>query len=106
MTDSTTRSSSAGMYAVAGGMVVAAFLIAAAVRDVGRKNDVIEVTGSARRAIVADLGVWRGSVTVQSPTIQGAYGEVSGYGERVRTWLKARGLADSVISVHPVRRHG
>ncbi len=96
------RGSSTGTIAIAVGIVLAALLMSGAVREVGRKNDVIEVTGSARRAIVADLGLWRGSVTVQSPTIQGAYGEVSGYGERVRAWLKARGLADSVISVHPV----
>jgi hypothetical protein len=81
---------------------VSAFLVAGAARDVGRKNDVIEVTGSARRAIVADLGIWKGTVTVQSPTVQGAYGEVSGYGDRARAWLKARGLPDSVITVRPV----
>jgi len=63
---------------------------------------VIEVTGSARRAIVADLGIWKGTVTVQSPTVQGAYGEVSGYGDRARAWLRARGLPDSVITVRPV----
>jgi uncharacterized protein len=102
MTDSSARSSSVGPIAIAVGMILSALLLAGAVRDVGRKNDVIEVTGSARRAIVADLGIWRGSVTVQSPTIQGAYGEVAGYGDRVRAWLKARGLADSVISVRPV----
>ena len=102
MPDSTVRSSSVGPIAIAVGMILAAVVLAGAVRDVGRKNDVIEVTGSARRAIVADLGIWRGSVTVQSPTIQGAYGEVAGYGERVRAWLKARGLADSVITVRPI----
>ncbi len=102
MTDSGVKGSSTGMIAVAVGIVLAAVLVAGAVRDVGRKNDVIEVTGSARRAIVADLGIWKGSVTVQSPTVQGAYGEVAGYGEKVRAWLKARGLADSVITVRPI----
>ena len=87
MTDSSTRPSSAGPIAIAVGMILSAVVLAGAVRDVGAKNDVIEVTGSARRAIVADLGIWKGSVTVQSPTIQGAYGEVAGYGEKVRAWL-------------------
>ena len=71
-------------------------------RDVGQKNNVIEVTGSARRPIVADLGMWKGTVTVTSGTVAGAYGEVSAYGERVRTWLKGRGLADSSITVRPI----
>ncbi len=101
MTDGA-RSSTAGLVAVAVAIVASAFLVASAARDVGRKNDVIEVTGSARRAIVADLGIWKGTVTVQSPTVQGAYGEVSGYGDRARAWLKARGLPDSVITVRPV----
>lgn len=102
MAESGGRSSSVGLIAIAAGIVLASLLVAGAVRDVGRKNDVIEVTGSARRAIVADLGIWKGTVTVQSPTVQGAYGEVSGYGDRVRAWLKARGLPDSVITVRPV----
>lgn len=102
MTDSGVKGSSTGLIAVAVGIVAAAVLVAGAVRDVGRKNDVIEVTGSARRAIVADLGIWKGSVTVQSPTVQGAYSEVAGYGEKVRAWLKARGLPDSVITVRPI----
>ncbi len=101
MTDGA-RSSTTGLVAVAVAIVASAFLVAGAARDVGRKNDVIEVTGSARRAIVADLGIWKGTVTVQSPTVQGAYGEVSGYGDRARAWLKARGLPDSVITVRPV----
>jgi uncharacterized protein len=96
------KGSSTGLIAVAVAIVVGAFLVAGAARDVGRKNDVIEVTGSARRAIVADLGIWKGSVTVQSPTVQGAYGEVAAYGEKVRAWLKARGLADSLITVRPI----
>jgi uncharacterized protein len=96
------RSSTTGLIAVAVGLVVSAVLLAGAAKDVGRKNDVIEVTGSARRAIVADLGIWRGTVTVQSSTVQDSYAEVSGYGDRVRAWLKARGLADSVITVRPV----
>ena len=84
--------SSTGLIAVAVGIVVAAFLVAGAVADVGRKDDVIEVTGSARRAIVADLGIWKGTVTVQTPTVAGSYAEVTAYGGRVRAWLKARGL--------------
>jgi uncharacterized protein len=96
------RSSTAGLIAIAAGIVGAAFLVAGAVRDVGRKSDVIEVTGSARRAIVADLGIWQGTVTVQAPTVAGAYAEVSAYGERVRAWLKGRGLADSLIRVEPI----
>jgi uncharacterized protein len=102
MSDTGSRSSSAGLIAVAVGIVAAAFLVAGAVREVGRKNDVIEVTGSARRAIVADLGIWTASVTVQSPTVAGSYGEVSAYGDRVRAWLKGRGLPDSVITVRPI----
>jgi uncharacterized protein len=101
MTDSG-RSSTTGLIAIAAGLVIAAVLLAGAARDVGRKSDVIEVTGSARRAIVADLGIWRGTVTVQSGTVAGAYGQVSAYGERVRTWLTSRGLADSVITIRPI----
>ena len=102
MSESMSRGSSTGLIAVAVGIVVAALLVSGAVADVGRKNDVIEVTGSARRAIVADLGIWKGTVTVQTPTVAGSYAEVTAYGGRVRAWLAARGLADTVINVQPV----
>jgi len=102
MSDGISRGSSVGLIAVAAGLVISAVLIAGAVRDVGRKTDVIEVTGSARRPIVADLGIWKGTVTVQSPTVAGSYSEVAGYGTRVRAWLKLRGLPDSVITLAPV----
>ena len=96
------RSSTAGLVAVAVGIVISAFLLAGAAREVGRKTDVIEVTGSARRPIVADLGIWKGTVTVQSASVAGSYAEVTGYGTRVQAWLKARGLSDSVITLAPV----
>ncbi len=96
------RGSTVGLVAVAVAIVVSAVLLGSAARDVGRKTDVIEVTGSARRPIMADLGIWKGTVTVQSPTVAGSYAEVSGYGSRVRAWLKARGLPDSVITLRPV----
>lgn len=90
------------MVAIAGAIIVSALLISWAAKDVGRKSDVIEVTGSARRAIVADLGIWKGTVTVQSPTVAAAYSEAAAYGDRVRAWLKARKLPDTVITVDPV----
>jgi uncharacterized protein len=90
------------MVAIAGAIVVSALLLSWAAKDVGRKSDVIEVTGSARRAIVADLGIWKGTVTVQSPTVAAAYSEAAAYGDRVRAWLKARKLPDTVITVDPV----
>jgi uncharacterized protein len=102
MSDSSTRSSTPGLIAIALGLVASAFLVAGAVGTLGSKNDNIEVTGSARRPIVADLGIWSAAVTVQSPTVQDAYAQVAGYGTRVRAWLKARGLADSVITMDPV----
>jgi uncharacterized protein len=102
MSDSSARSSTSGLIAIAIGLVASAFLIAGAVAKVGGKNDSIEVTGSARRPIVADLGVWQGTLTVQSPTVQDSYTQVSAYGTRVRAWLKARGLADSTIEMSPI----
>jgi uncharacterized protein len=102
MSDTSARSSTLGMAAIAAGIVIASVFVSGAVKTLGTRSDAIEVTGSARRPIVADLGIWKGSVTVLSPNVASSYGEVAAFGARVQAWLKARGIADSAVTMRPV----
>lgn len=91
-----------GMIALALALVAAAAVGAGAVRDVKRAGDQLEVTGSARRPIRSDYVVWRLSVSSQAPSLQEAYATVRGDAERVRGFLRAAGLADSLVTVRPL----
>jgi hypothetical protein len=100
--DRSRTTTTAGLALLAGALVVAAALLADGVRTLGRRSESLAVTGSARRPITADLGTWRGTITVQGADLAAAYGELQRHVGAVRTWLKARGLADSVVIVRPV----
>lgn len=91
-----------GLLTLALALVAAAALGADAVRDARRGGDQLEVTGSARRPIRSDFVVWRLSVSSQAPTLQEASGALRGDAGRVRAWLRASGLADSVVTVRPL----
>ena len=71
-----------GMLALALGLVVSAFIVADAVRDVKRANDTVTVTSSAKKPIRSDRVTWRGRVSSRHPTMQAAYRDVERYTER------------------------
>ncbi|HET6230815.1 MAG TPA: SIMPL domain-containing protein [Longimicrobiaceae bacterium] len=91
-----------GMVALALGLVLSALLAAGAIRNIKRANDEIAVTGSAKRPIRADFIVWKLSVTAQAPVVQDAYRELSGSSQQIRAFLKASGMADSLVTIDPV----
>jgi uncharacterized protein len=101
MTDTPVRSS-LGLVAIAAAIAFGAISLSGAARAIGRKDDVLSVTGSARRPITADLGIWEGSVVVQAGSVSDAYAEVTRYTDRVRAWLTARKLPDGAVTVRPV----
>ncbi len=87
-----------GILTLALATVVAAFVIGSALRQFRGSQDVITVTGSARRPIRSDFVVWRCAVASQQPTMQTAYQDVQRYSERVRAYLRDAGIPDSVIT--------
>ena len=88
-----------GMIALAAGLVVASALTAGAVKNIRRADDVIEVTGSARRPIRSDVAVWRLSVTAQGTTLQEASAAVDGPAQRVLTFMRQNAVPDSVLTM-------
>lgn len=91
-----------GHVALAIGLVVASAILGAALSQIRRGSDDLVVTGSARKPIRSDYVVWRASVTAQQPTLGGANPELRRYADRVRAWLRTKGVADSVITFLPV----
>jgi hypothetical protein len=88
-----------GMIALATGLVVASAFTAGAVKGLRRSDDVIEVTGSARRPIRSDVAIWRLSVTAQGATVQEASAGLDAPTQRVLTFLRQNSVPDSVMTL-------
>lgn len=76
-------------------------VLADGIRDRNR-NDVLTVTGSAKRRIVSDYVVWSGSVTSQQPDASAAAEQLTGWAERIRAFLREQGVKPGEITVQPI----
>ena len=73
--------------------------------EIRRPEEAITVTGSAKRPIRADFVVWRASVGMQSPSISAASTELRAEANRVRQFLRANGVADSMLTIKPIETY-
>ena len=90
-----------GLAVVAAGLTVGA----GALRDGLRarsSQQAITVTGSARRTIVSDQVVWRASLTSTQATPTEASKELSGWVNRVQSFLRGAGTTDSEMRLNPI----
>jgi len=90
-----------GLTVVSAGLVVGA----GALRDglkARSRQDMITVTGSARRTIVSDTVVWRASLTSTQPTPAEASRELGAWVGRVQSFLRGAGAADSEVRLEPI----
>jgi hypothetical protein len=76
-------------------------VLAGGIRDRNR-NDVLTVTGSAKRRIVSDYVVWSASVTSQQPTAAAAAKELAAWAARVRSFLRQQGARAGEITIQPI----
>jgi hypothetical protein len=97
-----------GLAATAVAIVVTGFVVADAVRDVKRSRDTIEVTGSAKQPITADLVKWTLSVSAQDQDPAAASRVLRSHVGRVRAFLRdgvpARALTQPPISTELVEQ--
>jgi hypothetical protein len=58
----------------------------------------IVVTGSARKHVTSDLGMWSGTFSVEAPSLNEAHQRLKADLEKVRAFLDARGASNCVVS--------
>ncbi|MEP0814840.1 MAG: SIMPL domain-containing protein [bacterium] len=92
-----------GLVVLSAALVVFAVIASAAAVKIKRANDLITVTGSAKRQITSDYITWGGSVSFQALTQQAAYAEVEKYSARVRQFFKDKGVPDEWITFNPLQ---
>ena len=94
-----------GLVALAVALGFGSCVVGRGLGNIRRPEEAITVTGSAKRPIRADFVVWRASVGIQSPSISSAAGELRNETNRVRQFLRANGVADSMLTVKPVETY-
>jgi uncharacterized protein len=82
---------------LAAGLIISASLVTSAWLRISNA-DVISVTGSARRNVVSDLVVWRGSFAVEEPSVLNAHKRLKGDLEKVQEFFVGRGLTNFTVS--------
>ena len=92
-----------GLTILALGLVASAYVLAGGIRDIKRVDDVITVTGSAKRPITSDYVIWRGQISSQRRTMEEAYGDVQRYAERLGAYLSEHGVPDSAVTFGPMQ---
>jgi hypothetical protein len=91
----------AGLGLIAIAFVIGAVAIGHGIRD-RNQNDVIVVTGSAKKRITSDYVVWSMFVTSEHPAAQDAARELAGWTIKVRSFLTRGGIEASELSIDPI----
>jgi hypothetical protein len=80
-------------------LIICALIMAAAWKSNNQSNQTISVTGSAKKSIVSDFAVLRGTVSVQAPTAEGAFKALKAQVPVLIEFLKQNGFQDSQIQL-------
>lgn len=95
----------AGLLALSVALVLSSFIGAQAIRDFKRANDVLVVTGSAKRPIRSDSVIWRLSVSSQQPTAQAAYQDLLRQTQRIQAYLTAQDVPKEAITLGAIENY-
>jgi uncharacterized protein len=90
-----------GLALIAIAFVIGSFAIGHGIRDKNR-NDVISVTGSAKKRITSDYVVWNLFVTSEQGSAQTAARELARWTTRIRSFLTQAGVEPSELSIDPI----
>ena len=90
-----------GLALLAIAFVIGSIFIGHGIRDKNR-NDVISVTGSAKKRIQSDYVVWSLFVTSEQPAAEDAARELSAWTAKIRSFLTGAGIETSELSMDPI----
>jgi hypothetical protein len=91
-----------GGVALALGLVLSSLIFGWFFEKSKKGEEMITVTGSARKRIKSDLVVWSAGVTYQAPTLADAYRQLAENVPRVKQYLIAKGIPENEITVSSI----
>jgi hypothetical protein len=90
-----------GLALLAIAFVIGSFAIGDGIRNRNR-NDVIVVTGSAKKRIVSDYVIWSLTVTSTQPSATDAAKELEGWTTSIRSFFTREGVQSGEVSIQPI----
>lgn len=92
-----------GLAALAFSLVVSSFIFTRAIGEFKQANDVLEVTGSAKKPIRSDYIVLRFSVSSQEPTAKAAFQDLKAQTEQLQAYLQEQNVPDDSMTLSAVQ---
>jgi hypothetical protein len=92
----------AGLLGLALALGLGCVQIAGGIRNRNGNQNVIVVTGSAKRRVSSDYAIWVASIASQQPTPAAAARELAGVTERIRSFLREEGVTAAETTVAPI----
>jgi hypothetical protein len=86
-------------------IIICAIIIAVTWKSNYASNQTINVTGSAKKDIISDLGVLRGTINAQAPTADGAYKELIRMKPILISYLSSRGFPENKIDFYTINSY-
>ena len=88
----------AGLTVLSLSLVISSSIFAKAIREFRQANDVLTITGSAKRPINSDYIILRLSISSQEPTAKIAYQNLQRQINLVRVYLQKKQVPDRAIT--------
>jgi len=85
------------------GLIIAAVIVASAIRDFRLSDRYVEVKGLAEREVAADLAIWPIAYQLSAGSLDALRKEIENADEAVIAFLKLRGFSDEEITPNPPR---
>jgi uncharacterized protein len=79
-------------------LVVSAYIVAGAVKEVQSSRETITVTGSAKKPIRSDYIVWKGNVSVFDRNMSAAFVKARKYQDQLHAYFRKHDIPDSSIT--------
>jgi hypothetical protein len=83
-------------------LIVSTFIFSNTWRKIKSENQTITVTGSAKKVIVSDLGVLRGTLSVEASTALEAYRLLQAQKPILMEYFKSKGFSDDKVNVQTI----
>ena len=91
----------AGLALLALAVVLGSVFVADGIRDRNR-NNVITVTGSAKKRIVSDYIIWDANLTSRRPSSTAAVEQLAVWTSRTRAFFRAQGVTTDELTLQPI----
>jgi hypothetical protein len=92
----------AGLTLLAIAIVLGSLFVADGIRDRNTRDELITVTGSAKKQIVSDYVIWNASISSQRESAGAAARELARWTSEIRSFLTSNGVQADELTIQPI----